>query len=222
MKVPKRYSPDFIDRELERLSEYIDAAAEKYAIPSSVIKAILKKEMTEMDLLDPVADLAVKLGIAGKKDSSVGYAQIFGRVGLNAANYGVDHGLATYESLGIDADRRLDPQDPKDVRLVWQLLLDDPRINIELAALNLLAAAEEVVGKTEFELFSEEEIKKVLSRYNANVRTVTPYGEDAYRLAQEYKTEQAPGLCSEKPERVPDPRSGFGSGFHKGKGEKDK
>ena len=74
------------------------------------------------DHMDVAADLAVRLGIFPKKDSSTGYAQIFGYVGMNAANFAVDQGLSTYESLGIETDHRLDPANEDDVRLVWKLL----------------------------------------------------------------------------------------------------
>ena len=65
--------------------------------------------------------------------------------------------------------------------MVWKRLFTDPKANIELAIANLLAAADEVIGRTDFETFTADELKLVFTRYNANVRHVTPYGEDAYR-----------------------------------------
>jgi len=50
----------------------------------------------------------------------------------------------------------------------------------ENATLNLLVAADEVVGHTDFGSFSDDEIKLVLTRYNANVRHITAYGEEAF------------------------------------------
>ena len=161
-------------------AEWIHAVSSRYGVPEAALKAILFQEMTMIDLADPIVDLAVLLRLPGRSDSSTGYAQIFGYVGLNAANFAVDRGLATYESLGIRSAHRLDPGNPDDVRLVWLMLHRDARANIELAALNLLAAADEVVGRTEFDGFTEGELKLVLTRYNANVRGITPYGERAY------------------------------------------
>ena len=144
------------------------------------MKAIFFQEMTLMDALDPVADFVAFVGVFPKKDSSTGIAQIFGYVGLNAANFAVDRGLATYESLGISSKRRLDPGNRADVRLVWRLLHHDMHANIELATLNLLVAADEMVGRIDFDSFSPEELKLVLTRYNADVDYITPYGEQAY------------------------------------------
>ena len=107
-------------------------------------------------------------------------------MGLCALNFTVDRGLTTYEAAGIASDRRLDPGNPKDVRLVWKKLRRDPKANIEFAAMNLLAAADEVIGKTDFSQMSAEELKLVLTRYNANVHHVTPYGERAYEKYREY------------------------------------
>jgi hypothetical protein len=92
----------------------------------------------------------------------------------------VDHGLATYESLGISSDHRLDPDNVSDVRLVWKKLHKSPEANIELATLNLLVAAHEVIGHVDFDRMSDEELKLVMTRYNADVRHVTSYGEQAF------------------------------------------
>lgn len=152
-----------------------------------MIRAILYREMTEIDLVDVLADAAVYLspGLL-KKDSSTGYAQIYGFVGLNALNLAVDRGLTTYEEHGIHADHRLDPADPADVRMVWLLLSRDRKENIEFAAMNLLACADEMTGRTDFASFTEDELRLILTRYNANVRHVTKYGEDTYRYMQKY------------------------------------
>ena len=132
------------------------------------------------------ADLVVLLRLPMKKDSSTGYGQIFGWVALNAANYALDHGLATYESLGIKSDHRLDPSQSKDVRQIWRMLHRNPYANIELATLNIVAAADEVLGRTDFENFSENDMKLVFSRYNANVSRITSYGERAFQLYRRF------------------------------------
>ena len=63
---------------------------------------------------------------------------------------------------------------------MWRLLHHDAHANIEIATLNLLAAADEMVGRLDFETFSPEELKLVFTRYNADVKDITPYGERAY------------------------------------------
>ena len=158
----------------------------RYGVPSAVIKAILHLEMERIDIMDPLADLAVRTGLFAKQDSSTGYAQIFGYVGVEAINFAVDRRLTTYEQLGISCNHRLDPGNIKDVRLVWKKLNSDPKANIEIAALNLLAAADEVTGRIDFGSFSDDELKRVLTRYNAAVSHVTSYGEQAFLLYKSY------------------------------------
>lgn len=181
------YSPKRAEKIIRKYDTWIHTTAGKYNLPACVLKAILYQELTQIDLMDVAADLAVWIGLFGKRDSSTGYAQIFGYVALNAANFAVDHGLADYASLGLPASRRLDPKNRKDVRLVWKKLFHDPEANIEFAALNLLSAAEEMTGRIDFSTYSEHELKLILTRYNADTRQVTPYGEAAYRHALRYR-----------------------------------
>ena len=179
-------SPKRADRILERHSPWIRRLSERYGVPEAALKAILYQEMTMMNLGDAAADLVVLTGAFHKKDSSTGYAQIFGRVGLNAANYAVDRGLATYDSLGIPCSRRLSPNDTEDVRLVWRKLHRDEKANMEFATLNLLACAEEMTGRVDFASYSPNELKLVFTRYNADVSRITPYGEKAYERYLHY------------------------------------
>ena len=172
---------------IESHEEWFADVSARYGVPEAAIKAIIFSEMTQIDALDPLADLAVRTGLVGKKDSSTGYAQIFGYVGLNAINYAVDHGLATYESLGVACDHRLDVSNEADVRLVWDLLHTDKRANLEVATLNLLVAAEEMVGRADIAAFAPTELKLVFTRYNANVDHVTPYGERAYHYYEAFR-----------------------------------
>ena len=172
---------------LQKYREWIFTVANRYKIPASVIQAILYKEMTEIDLMDLAADLIVWTGLTRKKDSSTGYAQIFGYVGLNAINFAVDKGITDYASLGIKSNVRLDRKNQKDVRMIWKLLYKNQKANIEIAALNLLSAAEEMTGRIDFPGYTEEELKLVLTRYNANVKHVTSYGEKAYQHYLRYQ-----------------------------------
>ncbi|MBQ2658224.1 MAG: hypothetical protein IJF87_06620 [Erysipelotrichaceae bacterium] len=168
------------ERIIKRYQEWIDTVAQSYRLPSAVIKAILYIEMTRMDILDPLVDLIVGTYLFAKKDSSTGYAQIFAYVGVNAVNFAVDEGLTDYQKLNIPADHRLDSDDPKDVHLMWIYLHRNPETNIEIAALNILSAAREKTGRLDFTTFSEDELKLVLTRYNANTDHITKYGEEAY------------------------------------------
>jgi hypothetical protein len=161
-------------------SGWIEIVAKKYDMPGAVIRAILYNELTRIDLMDTVADIAVWSDLFPKKDSSTGYAQIFGRVGLNAVNFAVDRGLTTYEALGINVSHRLDSSDPDDVKIIWNMLHTNADSNIEIATLNILSAAFEMTGRLDFDSYSPEELKLILTRYNADTKQITPYGEEAY------------------------------------------
>lgn len=176
-------------------SPWIQTLSERYRIPQAVIKAILYMEMTGMDIMDPIADAVVRTGLFSKKDSSTGYAQIFGWVGIKAVNFAADRGMTDYEKLHIPSDRRLDPRNQDDVRLMWKYLRSNKETNMEVAVLNMLCAAEEMTGRIDFSTYSEEELKLVLTRYNADTDHITRYGEEAYRHYLRY-------LESEKKESV--------------------
>ena len=104
----KLYSKKKAKQIIETYGGWITHVSETYSVPEAYIKAILYKEIIEINLLDPLADFAVKTywvryglrkrlyqkgfvkraeprfrhGILGKKDSSTGYAQIFAYVAL--------------------------------------------------------------------------------------------------------------------------------------------
>lgn len=168
-------------------SDWIDTISRKYSIPAPAIKAILYVELIRIDVLDSVADIAVWSDLFAKKDSSTGYAQIFGSVGLKAVNFAVDRGLTDYESIGLQTDHILDAENHEDVRLVWDLLHKSPKANIEIGSINILCAADEMTGRTDFENFSENDYKLTFTRYNQNTREITPYGEEAYAHYLRYR-----------------------------------
>lgn len=197
MKAPFLYSPRAAERILRRLDGQIEALSARYAIPGAVIRAVLWQEITNIDLLDPLADCLVRLnwlrlrlfsGLTGrpmqmkkrpgnpfwKLDSSTGYAQIFAFVGVNALNFAMDRGL-------VPPGPRPDPDSAEDRRRVWMRLRRDGAYNLELAALNLLSAAEEKTGRLDFAAYSAEELKRIFTRYNGTSKEITPYGEACYR-----------------------------------------
>ena len=178
---------------LKENDSWIRTLSERYRIPQAFIKAILYMEMTGMDILDPIVDAIVSTGLFSKKDSSTGYAQIFGWVGINAVNFAADKGLTDYEKLHIPSDHRLDPADENDVRLMWKYLNCNQNANIEIAVLNMLYAADEMTGRIDFDSYSEQELKLILTRYNADTDQVTAYGEKAYGHYLRYVEEKPLG-----------------------------
>ena len=209
------YGPARAERIVSQHAAELREWSDRYGIPGAYIMAVLRKEIAGIDIFDPLADLVVwfywlryslrrglkKLGLVrsaepllrrgpfGKHDSSTGFGQIFAWVGVNAVNYALDHGLDTPEGLGVPADRRLSPTDPEDLRSVWKRLLRDRSFNARLSILNLVSCAEEMNGNTDFASFTPEEVQRTLTRYNANVRTVTDYGRETYRYYLAYSGE---------------------------------
>ena len=195
----KLYSEKAAERIIRRLSPRIGEISARYALPAPVVKAVLFREITGIDLFDPLADLLVRCnwlrvrlmrklglptrqgsGLLHKLDSSTGYAQIFASVGIDAVNFALDRGLCTPEALGLPPNRRPDRDDPRDLRYFWRRMKRDTEFNLELASLNLLSAAREKTGRIDFDSYSPEELKQIFTRYNGTAKTVTAYGEAAY------------------------------------------
>ena len=186
----KLYSEKTAETIIARFAPEIGEISERYALPGAYLKAILFQEITQIDLLDVLADLLVqrnlRRGVSGpgplqKSDSSTGYAQIFASVAINAINFAADRGLTSYASLALPEDHRLDPVCLPDRHLVWERLHGDPVFNLTAAALNLLSAAEEMTGRIDFPSYSPEETKLIFTRYNGTYREVSAYGEAAYK-----------------------------------------
>ncbi len=206
------YSVPRTEKILRSLEPELRAMSGQYGIPPAYILAVLRKEIAEIDLGDPLADLAVRFywaryalrkvmcragilrspvprlrrGVLGKRDSSTGYAQIFAFVGINAVNYALDRGLDTPAGLGVPDDRRLRPDEAEDLRSIWLRLQRDRLFNARLAILNLMAAGEEMNGHADFSRYGPEEIQRTLTRYNADVRHITAYGREVYRYYTEF------------------------------------
>lgn len=175
----KIIKPERAERILAEFEPLIAGLSERYRFPSELLQAVLFREMTMTDVLDPAADLVVAAGIFPKKDSSTGFGQVFGRTAINAINAAVAAGLTGFAALGLP-ERILDADDPHDVRKVWLKLWLEPAFNIEAAALTLLDAARQMTGRRDFDSFSEEELKLILTRYNSDTRTVSAYGQAVY------------------------------------------
>lgn len=172
------YSPKKVDAILSELSPFVDRAALDYGIPGACIRAMLYRETKEIDLFDAAADMAVLFGLFGRDDCSTGYAQIFSRVAIRALRFAEDKGIERAARFGFD--HALSDRDPADVRAVWLRLYRDREFNLRMGTLNLLAAADEAVGSFDYAAMSPEEMKRAFSRYNANTRAVTSYGEEVF------------------------------------------
>ena len=200
------YNSKAAERIIQKYAGDISEISACCGLPAPFLQAILFQEITQIDLIDLLVDGVVRLNwrtytlrervtggngpdkamnrgrsLRRKLDSSTGYAQIFAFVAINAVNFAVERGLITYEDLGIQADYTLDPDLPADCRYMWNRLNRDRVFNLKAAALNLIAAAEEVTGRIEFGGYSAEEVKRIFTRYNGTMKQISPYGEEAYR-----------------------------------------
>ncbi len=202
MTMLKLYSVRRTERILEEYTPWIETVSRRYGLSAAWIKAVLRKEIAEIDLLDPVADLLVRLNwalarlrlphgsrrsILNKRDSSVGYAQIFAYVAIDAANYALDRGLDDAAGLKLPEGRRPDGKNGDDLRAMWRRLSQDRKYNIQMAALNLISAAEETNGHADFARYTPEEMQRALTRYNANTRQITAYGREVYGYCRMYE-----------------------------------
>ena len=204
------YSRPRAEQAIEREAPFIRETAERYGVPVSWIKGILLKEMTELNLMDLLADLAVRFyyfryhlfgcepkskgAFLGKNDSSTGWGQIYAFCAIDSLNFAADRGIARYEDFGLTSDCRLDKAGPDDRWLIWKRLHGDRHFNIEMCALTLRSCAEERTGKQASPDFSPEEIKQTFTRYNGNVPHITRYAEQAYQFYQEYQEHTAQQL----------------------------
>ena len=175
------YSREYIDRVIVQNRDWIHSVAARYRMPSAAILAVLRLEMERIDAFDLAADFVVSSQIFSKKDSSTGPMQIFGRTGVHAINFAVAGGLTSYSALGFHVNHRLDEHNIADVHLVWKRMHQDVHANIEIAALNLLCCAHEMTGRLDFDSFSASDLKLIFTRYNQDTRSITSYGETAYR-----------------------------------------
>ena len=200
------YSDRAAERIIRRLDAPIRDLCARYGLPAPLLQAVLYREITQIDLFDPLADGLVtvnlwrmrrrdsfpkKRGLLYKCDSSTGYAQIFGRVGIEAVNFALDRGLTSAADLGLP-EGRLDANRPRDRRLVWRRLRREPVFNLTLAALNLLSAAEEKTGRIDFASYGPEDLQRILTRYNGTSPAISAYGKAAYADYLRYAAKTEP------------------------------
>ena len=193
---------------IDGLAPTIRALAAKYPVEEAQLRAVLLREMREIDLLDLAADAAVsfywlrvslrralcRLGLArserpliggpvlGKKDSSTGWAQVYGFVAVDSIIFAAERGLTTAGELGLPGGRLPERGNDGDLRTIWRRLRRDRAFNLELCALTLLASAEERIGRADLSSPTADELKRAFTRYNGRVPGISPYGEETYGL----------------------------------------
>ena len=214
----KLYSPRRARKIIARHSPLLAQIEAQYAVPRAGLQAVLFQEITSIDLLDPLADCAVRLHwicyalrkrmggaayaarmrVLSKKDSSTGYGQVFAATAIRALNFAAARGISSAQALSLPFAFPLDARQPDHLRYVWRRLHDDPDFNLRAAAFTLLCAADEMTGSTCFSAFTPQQLQLVFSRYNANTQHVTAYGQQVYRhyLAFVHDTHNAQGAFS--------------------------
>ena len=187
----KRYTKSGVQRILRRCAPDIESAARAYGVSQACIRAILYQELTAMDWLDSIADLAVgcywrfhslwdRLSLPAKRDSSTGYGQIFAATAIQAIDFAYAQGIRDLPlPAPVDKSRSLGA--------VWRRLHRDVHFNIRCVALCLLHAAAEMTGSTDFGALSPEELQLVFTRYTANSKSITRYGKETYAHYQTFQ-----------------------------------
>ena len=203
------YSDKKIRKIIADNSVLIEDLCAFYHVPSAYLKSILLMELPEINVFDVLADGLVRLNWLRyslwrcftldrhtrnplrKFDSSTGYGQIFSQVAIEAILFAENEGIPL--NLGISGE--LYPFSPDDLERVWKRLNQDRVFNLSCATLNIIHAAFQMTGRTDFDSFHEEDIKMILTRYNGNVKRISKYGEKAYRYFLEFngsKKEKVP------------------------------
>ena len=111
-----------------------------------------------------------------KNDSSTGDFQIFAKTAMDAYNYAIDR--------GIIRRKKYDLSDWKQVYTVWLNLKNSKAFASESAALVLLRAADLVNVSEITYRYSDDDVKKVLARYNGTNNDATEYGKRNFGLYQ--------------------------------------
>ena len=191
----KLYSMKKARKIISDRSDLIDSICAFYCLSSACLKAIMLMEIPEIDLMDLLADASVRFNWLcysftqrydperhtrnplHKFDSSTGYGQIFSRVAIEAIQFAENRGIPVF--AGVSGT--LSPTNPEDLRQVWLRLNRNPVFNLSCSALNLLHAADQMTGRIDFEHYTPEEMKLIFTRYNGNLKQISPYGEKAYQ-----------------------------------------
>ena len=106
---------------------------------------------------DWAADSAVISNL--RDDSSTGVCQIFGKTAISALNFAIEKGWRSGETY--------DPSNEEHIEEVWSKLHDDESYCIEVAALVLLWGAESELNlDSDYLNYNDEEIQRVITRYN--------------------------------------------------------
>ncbi len=178
------YSLNKTEQIIRGLAPLIRGISSDYSVPEALIKAVLYREIKEIDLMDILVDAVVGnrmlSSLLHRTDSSTGYGQIFSWVAIDALHFAEERGFENAANLGLPTEHPLSKNSPEDRRLVWLRLHNDREFNLRMSALNLLSCASEMTGKTDFSAMNEEELKRTLSRYNADTKQVTAYGEETF------------------------------------------
>lgn len=123
--------------------------------------------------------------IPWKEDCSTGFSQIFAKTAINARNWARENGLIS--------DREYNYENWKDRKEVWENLKNNVNYNLETCALTLLyGAAEKGYDKINPYHYTEEQIQKILARYNGTGDKAEEYGTKnigLYKIFEKYNSQ---------------------------------
>ncbi|RSM37925.1 DUF1906 domain-containing protein [Amycolatopsis balhimycina DSM 5908] len=157
----------------------ITSLARTLRMRKALIQCPLLWEIRKLNIADPPADDAVRLGL--KDDSSTGLAQIFAATAIRARNHCIRQGIigGTIMDFGNDDDRLS----------VWHKLNEDNIYNISTVPLVLIEGAADVGLRRPDVFFTEDETRRTLARYNGTGDAAENYGRQLlglYRVFEKY------------------------------------
>jgi len=188
------------------LDTHFTAVAAQFGMRKALVQTVAFWERWREHPDDPVVDIAVQEQLEYKvefqewfngggvgspplnpglpEDSSTGFSQIFGAVGIKCRNWAIESSLMAGEPHSATS--------PQDMLFTWSELRTNVMFNVATAAAVLWWGATDVgvANIPRFEL-TEMEVKSTLARFNGTSAEATEYGVRTWHIYQVFEAHNA-------------------------------
>ncbi len=159
----------------ERACEGVDDPAADYAVENYYL---YQEQVETWNNLSPAEQAIVPYPtpiIPSREDSSTGFGQIYAQTAIKARNWAANKNLIS--------DRQYNYENWKERKEVWEKLKNNVQYNLETCALTLLWGAADI-GYENINPYNytQEQIRKILARYNGSGDKAEEYGEKNLKL----------------------------------------